>query len=183
MRFAFAALCAVVLAVAAFLFGCQGVGGGFGQVSNLTLSSPAFQEGGMLPEKYTCDGSNVNPPLQISNIPNGTQSLALVVDDPDAPMGTWIHWIMWNIPPNTTGISERSVPPGAQQGSNTFGKVHWDGPCSAAGTTHRYLFRLYALDKVLNLPEKSAKPRLEAEMQGHVLGQTQLTVKYARPLS
>ena len=182
MRFIAVVACVLVLAASVFLFGCQGISGGFEQKSNLTLASPAFAAGGEIPRAHTCDASDVSPPLTISKIPEGTQSLALVVEDPDAPMKNWVHWIVWNIPAGTTDIAKNTVPEGAVQGPNNYGAKKWDGPCPPQGQKHNYVFKLYALDTVLNIPDSSGKPRLEAEMQGHVLGQTSLTAKYTRPI-
>jgi len=118
----------------------------------MEISSPAFEDGGPIPAKYTCDGAGVNPPLEFSGIPDSTASLALVVDDPDAPAGTFIHWTVWNIDPSTRRIDEDSVPRGALQGANTAGTSQYYRPCPPSGA-HRYFFRLYALDGPLPLGE------------------------------
>ena len=116
----------------------------------LTVSSPVFKNNGTIPSKYTCDRANVNPLLSIEHIPAGTKSLALIVDDPDAPAGIWVHWVLWNIRPETKELRENSVPKGAQQGMNDFRKHPYSGPCPPSGT-HRYVFNLYALDTILTI--------------------------------
>jgi len=145
----------------------------------MKISSPAFEENSKIPEKYTCDGENVNPPLKIEGIPKEAKSLVLIVDDPDAPMGTFLHWLVWNIPPETNFIEENSLPEGAVQGRNDFGKENYGGPCPPFGT-HRYFFKVYALDKVLNLPEGSSLKEVEEVMKGHILDQAQLIGFYQR---
>ncbi len=126
----------------------------------MQLTSPAFQPNQSILSKYTCDGENINPPLQISEVPEEAKSLALVVDDPDAPMGTFDHWVMWNISPETTTIEEAKVPEGAVQGKNNFGNNSYGGPCPPSGT-HHYHFKVYALDTQLELDPSSEKADLE----------------------
>jgi len=151
---------------------------------SLVLKSAAFSEGGWIPEKYTCDGDNVSPPLEWSGLPAGTTSLALICDDPDAPMGTWVHWVVFNIPPETDGLPE-NVPPerelkqGGLQGINDFRKIGYGGPCPPGGT-HRYFFKLYALDCRLDLPAGITKAQLMAAMEGHILDQAVLMGRYSR---
>ena len=151
---------------------------------SLVLKSAAFSEGGWIPEKYTCDGDNVSPPLEWSGLPLGTASLALICDDPDAPMGTWVHWVVFNIPPETDGLPE-NVPPerelkqGGLQGINDFRKIGYGGPCPPGGT-HRYFFKLYALDCRLDLPAGITKAQLMAAMEGHILDQAVLMGRYSR---
>ncbi|RLE00677.1 MAG: YbhB/YbcL family Raf kinase inhibitor-like protein [Candidatus Aminicenantes bacterium] len=151
---------------------------------SLVLKSAAFSEGGWIPEKYTCDGDNVSPPLEWSGLPAGTASLALICDDPDAPMGTWVHWVVFNIPPETDGLPE-NVPPerelkqGGLQGINDFRKIGYGGPCPPGGT-HRYFFKLYALDCRLDLPAGITKAQLMAAMEGHILDQAVLMGRYSR---
>ena len=148
-------------------------------MSELTISSPAFGHNGSIPAKYTCDGKDINPPLAIGNVVPGTKSLALVVDDPDAPVGTWVHWVLWNIDPNTTEIREDSVPKGAIQGINDFRKHNYGGPCPPSGT-HRYFFKIYALDTLLNPAPNSGKAEIEKKMQGHILAQAEIVGLYKR---
>jgi Raf kinase inhibitor-like YbhB/YbcL family protein len=120
----------------------------------LKISSTAFGNNGMIPQKYTCDGADLNPPLALEGIPEQTKSLSLIVDDPDAPRGTWVHWVAWNIAPGTSAIEEGSVPPGAQQGMNDFRRLDYGGPCPPSGT-HRYFFKLFALDMLLTIKQGS----------------------------
>ena len=145
----------------------------------LKISSPAFEKDAQIPSKYGCAGENVNPSLRIDHVPQGTKSLALIFDDKDAPGGSYVHWILWNIPPGTKVIKENSVPEEAVQGKNDFKKNSYGGPCPPT-RPHRYLFNLYALDVRLNLGPTSSKAALEKEMQGHILGQAQLTGTYKR---
>ncbi len=146
---------------------------------DLTISSPAFVNMGPIPPKYTCDGADVNPPLKWEGAPDKAKSLALIVDDPDAPAGTWVHWVVWNINPADQGISENSVPKGAAQGINDFRKQAYGGPCPPSGT-HRYFFKIYALDSVLNIQPKSSKADLEKAMKGHIISRAELVGTYKR---
>jgi len=145
----------------------------------MQISSPAFQNNQNIPPKYTCDGDDINPPLTLAGIPSGTRSLALIVDDPDAPPGDWVHWLVWNIKPDTTSIAENSVPVGAVEGTTDFGRPDWGGPCPPSGI-HHYQFKLYALDTELALPSSTKKAELEQAMQGHILDQTVLIGLYQR---
>jgi hypothetical protein len=145
-------------------------------MKELKITSPAFRHNDVIPAKCTGDGKDINPALQIEGIPEGTQSLALVVDDPDAPMGTWDHWVVWNIPPSNL-IKENSVP--GTEGLNSFRRHRYGGPCPPSGT-HRYFFKVYALDTKLTLNPNSNKKDLEKAMQGHVLAKGEIIGKYAR---
>lgn len=150
----------------------------------MKLSSSAFQSGEMIPSKYTCMGDDVSPPLAWSDIPPKTQSLALIADDPDAPMGTWVHWVVWNIPPSLTSLEENlpkkdALPNGIKQGMTDFKRVGYGGPCPPSGI-HRYFFKLYALDTQLNLPTMTHKKDLEKAMEGHILARTELMGKYKK---
>jgi Raf kinase inhibitor-like YbhB/YbcL family protein len=145
----------------------------------LKISSPAFRHNEHIPAKYTCDGTDVNPALAIENAPAGAKSLALIVDDPDAPAGTWVHWVVWNIGPETREIKEHTVPSGASQGMTDFRKRSYGGPCPPSGT-HRYFFKLYALDTVLNIGADSTKATVERAMQGHILTKAELIGLYKR---
>lgn len=131
-----------------------------------------------MPAKYTCDGENVNPPLSFSDVPQNSKSLVLISDDPDAPVGLWAHWIVFNIDPKISGISENSTFPNAKEGVTSFGKTGYGGPCPPSGA-HSYFFKLYALDAVLNLnnPDKNA---LEGAMQNHILEKAELVGLYSR---
>lgn len=143
----------------------------------MKLSSDVFVNNGAIPKKYTCDGLNVNPPLRIEHVPDKARSLALVVDDPDAPMGTWDHWEVWNIMPKTTTIAENSVP--GTEGKNSWGQRAYGGPCPPRGT-HRYFFKLYALDTELKLAASTDKKTLERAMEGHILAKAELIGLYQR---
>jgi Raf kinase inhibitor-like YbhB/YbcL family protein len=145
-------------------------------MKELTISSPAFEGNKLIPSKYTCDGDDVNPPLHIEGIPEKTKSLVLTVDDPDAPMGTWDHWTVWNIPP-TNKIKENSVP--GTEGTNTSGKHSYGGPCPPSGT-HRYFFKVYALDTKLDLNPNSRKKDVEKAMKDHILAKGELVGLYSR---
>ncbi len=142
----------------------------------MKLTSPEFEQEGKIPEIYTCDGKDINPELHISEIPGSAKSLALIVDDPDAPSGTFVHWVMFNIPPGEK-IAENSAP--GKQGSNNFGKTAYGGPCPPSGT-HRYYFKLYALDTELDLAEGSSKQELLDAMEGHIVEEAELMGTYAR---
>jgi Raf kinase inhibitor-like YbhB/YbcL family protein len=166
-------------AVALSLFAAQTIHAEERQMSELSITSPAFPHNGMIPIKYTCDGADVSPPLSIGNVPEKTGSLALIVDDPDAPMGTWVHWVVWNIAADTREIPENTVPPGALQGTNDFGKQKYGGPCPPSGT-HRYFFKLYALNAPLALKAGATKAQVEEARSGHLLGKTELVGLYRR---
>ncbi|MBF0505856.1 MAG: YbhB/YbcL family Raf kinase inhibitor-like protein [Nitrospirae bacterium] len=148
-------------------------------MSVLKISSTAFPDNGNIPSKYTCDGTDINPPLFIENVPQEAKSLVLIVDDPDAPMGTWVHWVVWNISPRTKEIKENDSPQGASFGLNDFRKKSYGGPCPPSGT-HRYFFKLYALDTALDLPAGAKKGDVEKAMKGHIISQTQTIGLYKR---
>ena len=143
----------------------------------MKLTSTAFQHNGGIPSKYTCDGDNDSPPLIINDIPKNAKSLAFICDDPDAPVGTFVHWVAWNIPPNTSQIPENHK--FLNEGITDFGRRGWGGPCPPSGA-HRYFFKLYALDTTLNLPQTARKKDLEIVMKGHVLAEAQLIGLYKR---
>lgn len=140
----------------------------------MVLTSPAFSDGQVIPEIYTCKGENINPPLVISDIPADAESLVLIFEDPDAPFQTFDHWLLWNISPQTIAIIEDAVPEETIQGTNSFGKASYGGPCPPTGS-HRYIFTLFALDTTITLPPEATKKELFSVMTGHILGQTQLT--------
>jgi hypothetical protein len=148
-------------------------------MNKMDLTCQAFPNNGMIPSEYTCDGADGNPPLSIRNVPEKSRSLALIVDDPDAPRGTWVHWVVWNIGPDTTEIPANSVPGGALQGTNDFGKRNYGGPCPPSGT-HRYFFKLYALDNSVALNAGATKAQLEEAMKGHLLEKAELIGLYRR---
>ncbi len=143
----------------------------------MKISSTAFEHNQTIPVKYTCKGQDINPPLQISDVPSGTKSLVLINDDPDAPGGMWIHWVIFNIAPDTKEIRENSIP--GLQGSNDFGRNDYGGPCPPSGT-HRYFYKIYALDTALPLKEGGSKVQVEKAMRGHILAQAELIGLYKK---
>ncbi|HUU51633.1 MAG TPA: YbhB/YbcL family Raf kinase inhibitor-like protein [Candidatus Heimdallarchaeota archaeon] len=151
---------------------------------DIQITSPVFKDGGAIPKKYTCDDLDVSPPIEWSNVPEGTKTIVIVCDDPDAPMKTWVHWVIFNIPGEVTHLPE-NVPPekelenGARQGMNDFHKVGYGGPCPPSGV-HRYFFKLYALDTTLDLPSGVSKPHLMIAMEKHVLSEAHLMGTYTR---
>lgn len=145
----------------------------------MTINSPAFADNQIIPDKYTCDGYDYNPPLVFNDVPAKAKSLVLIVDDPDAPNGDWVHWLVFNIPPTVTSIAEGSVPEKAIQGVSSSSRVGYEGPCPPSGT-HRYFFKLYALDSLLELDETAVKLEVEKAMEGHILAQAQLVGLYKR---
>ena len=146
--------------------------------SSISITSPSFQASGGIPAKFTCNGTNVSPELQISSVPNEAKSLVLIVDDPDAPRGLFTHWIVWNIDPKTTRMAENSAPTAGVQGINDFGKRNYGGPCPPSGT-HRYFFKIFALDTKLELKPGARRAELDAAMRGHILAQGELMGRYS----
>ena len=146
--------------------------------ATMKITSSAFHEGANIPSKFTCDGSDTSPPLQIAGVPSGAKSLVLIVDDPDAPSGLFTHWLVWNIPPQTGSIAEGSAPQGVQ-GANDFGKSGYRGPCPPPGT-HRYSFKIFALDRELELRSGAKRSQVDAAMKGHVIAQGELVGLYAK---
>lgn len=148
------------------------------------IKTTAFLEGGTIPKRFTCDGPDISPALTWAGAPPEAKSLALIVDDPDAPVGTWTHWIIWNIPPGSTlpeGVAKtETLSDGARQGRNDFKRIGYGGPCPPAGKPHRYFFRLYALDSKLDLQQGASRNELERAMKGHVLSQAELMGRYGR---
>ena len=150
----------------------------------MELTSSAFSNGDRIDSRFTCDGTNLSPALSWRNVPAGTKSLALVCDDPDAPMGSWIHWVYFDIPPGIDGLEE-NVPPvdhpeaGGTQGLNDFRRKGYGGPCPPGGT-HRYFFKLYALDRKTGLPPGTDRRKLLHAMDGHILGSAELVGRYGR---
>lgn len=150
-------------------------------VTPMILTSPVFKNNESIPRKYTCDGGDINPELLIQYVPEDTKSLALIVDDPDAPGGTFTHWTVWNINPKTTVIKEESVPPGSTEGTTSFGRVGYGGPCPPPGKPHRYFFKLYALNVAsFQLETSWTKNILEDSMRDHIISQAQLIGLYGR---
>ncbi len=152
---------------------------------SLKISSPVFKEGGTIPEKYTCNGENISPALNWTGIPQGTKNLALIVDDPDAPVGIFVHWVIYGMEGSLNGLPEgveksTTVSGIGLQGINGFRKTGYDGPCPPKGTPHRYYFKLYALDTVLKLKPGASKSDVEKAIETHILAQGQLMGKYGR---
>jgi len=152
---------------------------------SLQMSSAAFSSGEAIPKKFTCDGPDVSPQLKWNDPPAKTQSMALIMDDPDAPGSTWVHWVLYDLPANTRELPEgvakqEQLSSGARQGRNDFEKTGYGGPCPPPGKPHRYFFKLYALDNKLNLKSGATKAELERAMKSHVLGQAELIGKYGR---
>ena len=152
---------------------------------SLTLESRAFQQDGAIPTKFTCDGRDLSPALEWRNPPAGTLSFTLIVDDPDAPNGTWVHWLLYDLPPTASHLDEgmsplRELPSGARQGMNDFRRIGYGGPCPPRGSEHRYYFRLFALDAMLGLRPGAKRPEIEAAMAGHVLARAELMGHYGR---
>jgi len=145
----------------------------------LQLTSPAWADGGVIPQTYTCDGEDMSPPLEINNVPVGAKSLALVVDDPDAPSGSFIHWLVWNIKPSAKSLMEGKIPAEASAGSSSFGRVGYGGPCPPEGD-HRYIFKLLALNLELDLPASTTIKEFNQAIAGHVIEEATLTGTYRR---
>jgi Raf kinase inhibitor-like YbhB/YbcL family protein len=156
-----------------------------GNSMSLSISSPSFSSGGEIPRKFTCDGADVSPQLAWTEPPGGTKSFALLVDDPDAPVGNWNHWAIWNLPASARGLGEGlskdpTLPDGSQQGKNDFRKSGYNGPCPPPGKPHRYYFKLFALDAKLDLKPGATKRDVEAAMKGHILAQSEWMGRYGR---
>jgi len=154
---------------------------------SLTLTTPAFEAGGAIPKRHTCDGEDLSPELRWTEPPAGTKTLALVVNDPDAPVGDWVHWVVYDLPPSLRGLPSGIArdgaladPKGARQGINDFGRIGWGGPCPPPGKPHRYYFRIYALDVPAGLAPGATRSELERAMKGHVLAQAEMHGTYAR---
>ena len=172
------------------LLGCLVAAGGADKpnpqkVMNLQITSTAFSEGQTIPAKYSCEGSDASPPLKWTNAPANTKSFALIADDPDAPAGTWVHWVLYDLPPNTTGLPEdvaktQFIAGNAKQGLNSWPRLGYGGPCPPPGKPHRYFFKLYALDATLDLKPVATKKDVEAAMKGHILAEGQLMGTYQR---
>ncbi len=147
----------------------------------MKITSSAFQHHQQIPRKYSCDGQNINPPLVFVDVPQAARSLVLIVDDPDAPRGTWVHWLVYNIPPDVREVKEHSAPRGGIEGMTSSGKPGYAGPCPPSGT-HRYFFKLYALDAMLgsDRPQRVDTKMVEERMKDHILEQAELVGLYSR---
>ena len=158
---------------------------GKGETVSFQIKSSAFSTGGAIPKKFTCDGPDDSPQLTWTDSPPKTQSFALIMDDPDAPAGTWVHWVLYDLPANARELAEavakqEQLSNGARQGRNDFGKTGYGGPCPPPGKAHRYFFKLYALDAKLDLKAGAQKSDLERAMQGHILAQAEWMGRYGR---
>lgn len=179
-------LVATTLALALALLSCAAGASKEGKPAMaIQITSAAFQDSTSIPRKFTCDSSDVSPPLEWLHVPPGAKSLALICDDPDAPVGTWVHWVLYNIPATRTSLAEgvpkeKTVEGIGTQGRNDFKRTGYGGPCPPPGKPHRYFFKIYALDTVLDLKPGAEKRELEAAMKGHVLAQGQLMGLYKR---
>ncbi len=171
------------LGVLLILAGCMGQGRTDtvegGSEMSIQITSSAFTEGGTIPRIYTCDDQNVSPPLAWTGVPTNTISLALVMDDPDASSGSWVHWVLYNLPPAQNSL-EQGKSGGGTQGKNDFGKISYGGPCPPRGSNHHYYIKIYALDSRLDLKEGASKAQVETAMRGHILAQGQLMGRYSR---
>jgi hypothetical protein len=151
----------------------------------MEIKSTAFQNGAEIPRKYTCDGEDVSPRLSWEGVPKGVRSFALIMDDPDARAATWVHWVIYDLPPETRALAEalpamETLPGAAQQGINDFKKIGYGGPCPPRGPAHRYFFKLYALDTETKLPPRATKQQLLDAMKGHIVGEAELMGRYQR---
>lgn len=174
-----------------FLTACGGRSSTPTQVAasvEIKVSSPAFEAMAAIPKVYSCEGDDLSPALAWNGIPDGTKSIALIMDDPDAPVGTWVHWVVYNLPAGTTGLPEgaskaksetSSLPEGALHGQNSWKRADYGGPCPPSGK-HRYFFHLYALDAVLDMPQGPSRKDLDKAMEGHIIGQGELVGTYQK---
>lgn len=152
------------------------------QIQSMKITSAAFQEGQTIPKQFTCEGDNYNPPLTFADIPHETKSLALIVEDPDTPTGTtWYHWLVYNIPPQTSNIEQNTKPQHAIEGLGSGGNSGYAGPCPPNPKPHRYIFTLYALDQMFDVPSNIDVPKFREAIQGHILEETQLIGLYTGP--
>ncbi len=175
----------LILALSFLGTGCAGSSRAGGTAMRFELKSTAFLHEGEIPKKHTCDGSDVSPALAWSEPAPGTKSLALVADDPDAPVGTWVHWVLFDLPPTTRSLPEGlakdpELRDGSHQGKNDFGRIGYGGPCPPRGPAHRYYFRMYALDIKLDLRPGASRAEVDKAMKGHVLSQAELMGRYRR---
>lgn len=178
-------LLALALCLSWQVSGSNGVAAQNSERGSMQLTSTAFADGEAIPSKYTCDGENVSPPLKWRGVPGGVKSLALIADDPDAPMGTWVHWVVFDLPATTTELpaglpQSQYLPGGARQGLNDFKHLGYGGPCPPAGKPHRYFFKLYALDRLLDLKPGATKKQVEQALEKHTIAQGHLMGTYQR---
>jgi Raf kinase inhibitor-like YbhB/YbcL family protein len=174
----------LIFAAPALNVGCTSPSPG-GAPMSLELKSSDFAAGATIPKQFTCEGADISPALEWNAPPAGTQSFALIADDPDAPVGTWVHWVAYDLPANLRSLSQNfpkteQAADGSRQGRNDFGKIGYGGPCPPPGKAHRYFFKLYALDSKLNLKSGASKKDVERAMQGHILAQGEYMGRYSR---
>jgi hypothetical protein len=172
-----------ILLLLSMLTGCQNQEANLSQEGEVEMSlqvtSSAFNDGDRIPRMYTCDDQNISPPISWMGVPSDTVSLALIMDDPDAPMGTWVHWVLYNLSPDLTTLEQGVIGVGTD-GKNDFNRLGYGGPCPPKGSNHRYFIKLYALDTMLDLKAGATKSQVESAMRGHILAQGQLMGKYGR---
>lgn len=176
---------ALLFLILGFIFLTQKSKAQGGDIMDLKLNSSAFENNQTIPDKYTCSGADVSPPLSWEDVPENTKSFALIADDPDAPMGTWVHWVIYNIPAEVRQLQEgiptdETLDNGALQGRNDFRRIGYGGPCPPPGPAHHYYFKLYALDSMLELSSGATKSQVEDAMEGHILDKTELIGLYSR---
>ena len=170
----------VWIAATALVLVGTGLAGKGDDMTDLDLNSSVFRQGESIPARYTCQGEDVSPPLSIEGVPDDAKSLALIMEDPDAPAGTWDHWILYGLSPGSSKIPEGMVPPGAKEGQNSWDDAGWGGPCPPEGEEHRYFFRLYALDTELDMGPGASKHQLRDAMEGHILAEAELMGRYQK---
>ena len=175
----------IFMGIALVAAACTGAETNEGKTMTIKLTSVAFEEGQPIPVQYTCDRDDISPPLKWSDAPAGTKSFALICDDPDAPSGTWVHWVVYGLPATTTELKEKvppseTLPNGAKQGVNDFNKVGYGGPCPPGDKPHRYFFKIYALDTELSLKPRATRKDLLTAMEGHILGEGSVMGTYQR---
>jgi len=167
------------------IVGCIAKENEVNNMEKISISSEAFKENGTIPDEYTCEGEDISPPLSWQGVPAGSKSIALIMDDPDAPGRTFVHWVIYNIPGSMQKLAKgiprkEKLADGSLQGMTDFGKAGYGGPCPPQGKPHRYIFKIYAIDKILDLPSKASKEYVETAMKGHILAKGELIGKYAR---
>ena len=175
----------LLILLLAIVSGCIANENEVNNMEKISISSEAFKDGGTIPEEYTCEGEDISPPLSWQGLPAGTKSVALIMDDPDAPGRTFVHWVIYNIPLSTQKLAKgtprkEKLVDGSLQGMTDFGRAGYGGPCPPPGKPHRYFFKIYAIDKILDLPSNVSKGDVETAMKGHIISKGELIGKYAR---
>ncbi len=175
----------LLILLIAIVSGCIAKEYGVNNMEKFSISSEAFKENGTIPDEYTCEGENISVPLLWQGLPESTKSIALIMDDPDAPGRTFVHWVIYNIPGSAQKLAKdiprkEKLPDGSLQGMNDFGRIGYGGPCPPPGKPHRYFFKMYAIDKILDLPPGASKGVVEAAMKGHILAKGELIGIYSR---